>query len=215
MIRMHRTVLILLPALLLFTGCRSTYYAAMEKVGVYKRDLLKKKVTAARDEQKEAGEQFTDALTRLKKLYGFEGGNLEKLYNGLQSDYDASAEKAVRVRQRVREVETVSADLFREWERELQQISTPALRDRSRQQLKETQERYETLHTALKRAEQSMEPVLVQFRDHVLFLKHNLNAQAIASLRGEATSIQTEITKLLEEMNTAIRRADEFVKTLP
>ena len=64
--------------LALVSGCRSTYYAAWEKFGVYKRDLLKKKVVAARDEQKAAGEQFKDALTRLKELYGYDGGKLEK-----------------------------------------------------------------------------------------------------------------------------------------
>ena len=55
-------------------GCRSTYYKAWEKFGVYKRDLLKKNVEEARDDQKKATEQFKDALTRLKELYGFEGG---------------------------------------------------------------------------------------------------------------------------------------------
>ena len=48
----------------------------------------------------------------------------------------------------------------------------------------------------------------------MLYLKHNLNAQAIASLKGEATSIQTEISRLIDQMNQSIARADEFVKTL-
>ncbi|HLP78951.1 MAG TPA: DUF2959 family protein, partial [Candidatus Paceibacterota bacterium] len=76
------------------SGCRSAYYAAYEKFGVYKRDLLKKNVVAARDEQKEASQQFKDALTRLKELYGFSGGNLEKTYNGLKGEYDDCAAKA-------------------------------------------------------------------------------------------------------------------------
>ena len=59
-----------------------------------------------------------------------------------------------------------------------------------------------------------MEPVLVKFKDHVLYLKHNLNAQAIASLKGEAMNIQTDIAQLIGEMNTAIARADEFIKEM-
>jgi len=86
------------------------------------------------------------------------------------------------------------------------------LRDASRQQLTTTRQHYEELHTALFKAEQSMTPVLRQFSDYVLYLKHNLNAQAIASLKGEAASIQGEITRLIEEMNRSIARADEFVK---
>ena len=201
---------ILFPA----TGCKTAYYAAYEKFGVYKRDLLKKSVVAARDDQKQAQEQFKDALTRLKEITKFDGGAVEKAYNGLKSEYDDCVKRADAVHKRVREVESVSADLFAEWEKENDQISTPSLRDTSRKQLSDTKQRYNELHTALVSAEQTMPPVLTKFNDYVLYLKHNLNAQAIASLNGEAASIQTEIGNLLEQMNKSIARADEFVKTI-
>jgi hypothetical protein len=207
-------VLFLGGSALLLAGCRSAYYAAYEKFGIHKRDLLKERVVEARDEQKEAGEQFKDALTRLKELYAFEGGKLEKAYNDLKSEYDECAEKAESVRKRIRSMEKVADDLFVEWEKEIGEISTPSLQAGSRKQLAETRRRYESLHSALSGAEQSMAPVLTQFKDHVLYLKHNLNAQAIASLKGEATSIQTEISRLIAQMNSAIAKADEFIKTL-
>ena len=206
----------LLAAVILFstTGCNTVYYAAYEKLGVYKRDLLKKDVIAARDDQKQAQEQFKDALTRLKEITKFDGGEAEKAYSSLKSEYDGCVKRADAVHKRVREVETVSSDMFAEWEKENDQISTPSLREASRKQLTETKQRYADLHTALVNAEQTMPPVLTQFNDYVLYLKHNLNAQAIASLKGEATSIQTEIGKLLDQMNKSIARADEFVKTM-
>ena len=106
------------------------------------------------------------------------------------------------------------SDLFAEWEREIGEISTPSLQSASRQQLTTTKQRYNDLHTALVSAEQTMAPVLRQFNDYVLYLKHNLNAQAIASLKGEAASITTEINRLIEQMNKSITRADEFVKNM-
>lgn len=199
---------------ILLAGCKSAYYSAWEKIGVYKRDLLKKRVVEARDDQKEAGQQFKDALTRLKALYGFQGGDLEKVYDSLKSDFERSSDKAESVRKRVKEVESVGTDLFTEWEAELKDISSASLRDKSREQLRQTKSRYATLLDALKRAEQSMEPVLTQFRDQVLFLKHNLNAQALSSLQKEALSIQDDITKLLAEMEHSIRQADSFIKEL-
>jgi len=209
-----RFVYPVLMFLLLGVACRSTYYSAMEKFGVYKRDLLKKRVIAARDDQKAASQQFKDAMTRLKELYGFQGGNLEKTYDALKKDYDRSAAKADDVHKRIRDVETVADDLFKEWEGEIGQISAENLRSNSRVQLQETRRRYNDLHAALKQAEKSMDPVLTAFRDHVLYLKHNLNAQAIASLKGEATSIQADITKLIREMNAAIAHADEFIRQM-
>ena len=208
------TCLALCLCALLAGGCRSTYYAAYEQFGVYKRDLLKKRVAAARDEQQAAGEQFKDALTRLKEITKFDGGQLEKAYNSLKGEYDDCVTRADSVRKRIKDMDTVATDLFAEWEKEIGQISTPALRDSSRQQLVTTRERYASVHSALASAEASMAPVLTQFKDYVLYLKHNLNAQAVASLKGEATNIQTEISRLIEQMNSSIARANEFIKTL-
>jgi hypothetical protein len=210
----RRASLAVIALLFLGPGCRSTYYAAWEKFGVEKRDILKKRVVAARDEQQAAGEEFKSAMTRLKEITGFDGGKLEKAYNDLKSDYDDCNSRAETVRKRIKDMETVAGDLFAEWEQEIKQISTPSLQAGSREQLKATRERYQGLHAALKNAESSMAPVLTQFKDYVLYLKHNLNAQAIASLKGEATNIQAEISKLIAQMNQSIAKADEFVKTL-
>jgi SMC interacting uncharacterized protein involved in chromosome segregation len=210
----RRGLLFLLAASLMLSGCRSTYYAAWEKLGVEKRDLLKKRVVAARDEQKEAGEEFKDAMTRLKELTGFQGGKLESAYNNLKADFDDCNSKAETVRKRIKDMESVAEDLFVEWEKEIAEYSSPTLKASSRVQLRATRSRYEDVHRALNNAERSMTPVLTQFRDYVLYLKHNLNAQAVASLKGEATNIEGEITKLIEQMNQSIAKADEFVKTL-
>lgn len=195
-------------------GCRSAYYSAYEKLGVYKRDLLKKRVVAARDEEKAAGEQFKDALTRLKELYAFQGGDLEKMYDRLKGEFDDSHARADAVHKRIRDMETVANDLFTEWENEIKEISSSSMRSSSQEQLRQTRRRYEEMHSSLKQAEKSMDPVLTKFRDHVLFLKHNLNAQAIASLKGESTSIQSDISKLIEDMNNSIQQADAFIKQM-
>lgn len=204
----------LLCSLLLFTACKSSYYAAYEKLGVYKRDLLKKSVVAARDEQKDAQQEFKNALTRLKEITNFDGGELEKRYRGLQSDYDDAASQVKTVHERIGKVESVANDLFVEWEKENKEITTDSLRSSSRRQLRETRDRYEEMIAALKKAESSMDPVLRKLRDYVLSLKHSLNAQAVAALKGESANIQVEINRLLEDMNRSIAQADEFVKQL-
>ncbi|HOX57107.1 MAG TPA: DUF2959 family protein [Candidatus Paceibacterota bacterium] len=206
---------LLLVSLVALSSCKSVMYSAYEKVGVYKRDLLKKRVVAARDEEKEAQQEFKDALTRLKELSSFDGGELEKRYRQLQSDYDDAASRVEAVHKRVQDVETVAADLFAEWEKENQQIETASLRDVSRQQLTDTRRHYNEMITALKKSEQSMDPVLRKFHDYVLALKHTLNAQAIAALAGESTKIQADIARLIDEMNASIARADEFIQQMP
>ncbi|HEX7859431.1 MAG TPA: DUF2959 domain-containing protein [Verrucomicrobiae bacterium] len=201
-------------SLLFSTGCRSTYYATMEKFGVHKRDMLKENVEEARDEQKKATEQFKDALTRLRELYNIDGGDLEKTYDRLKADFDRSETRATAVRERIDKVETVAGDLFKEWEKEISEMESSKLASQSREKLRATREKYESLHTAMTRAEASMEPVLKQFRDQVLYLKHNLNAAAIGALKGETVDIEKEIQQLIKDMNASIQQADSFIQGL-
>jgi predicted nucleic acid-binding Zn-ribbon protein len=214
---MNRLLLavLLLPSLVSLTGCRNAVYSTYEKFGIYKRDLLKKRVLSARDEEKGAQQEFKDALTRLKELTGFEGGELEKRYRRLQSNYDDAASRVAAVHKRVQDVETVAGDLFAEWEKENRQIETDTLRQTSRQQLNDTRQRYDEMLAALKRSERSMDPVLHKLHDYVLALKHSLNAQAIADLRGESAKIQGDVTRLIEDMNSSIASADEFIRQIP
>ncbi|MCP5519525.1 MAG: DUF2959 domain-containing protein [Verrucomicrobiales bacterium] len=205
---------LLAAAALLGAGCRSTYYAAYEQFGIHKRDLLKDRVEDARQEQAQASEQFKDALTRLQEMTGFNGGDLEQAYRKLQSDYDRCVDQADDVRSRIGAMNQVAEDLFTEWESELEEITTPSLRADSRRKLQDTRLRYAALYRSLNQAERSMEPVLVRFKDYVLYLKHNLNAQAVASLQGEAVDIQAEIQSLIDQMNASIAEADRFVADL-
>jgi hypothetical protein len=200
--------------LLLSTGCRTTYYKTMESFGVYKRDILKENVEEARDEQKKATEQFKDALTRLREMYQINGGDLEKMYDRLQADFDRSQIRAKAVKERITKVETVATDLFKEWEQEIQSMENSRLASSSREKLRTTREKYESLHSAMKRAEASMDPVIAQFKDQVLYLKHNLNAQAIGALKGETLDIEKEIQQLIRDMNTSIQQADSFIQGL-
>ena len=59
-----------------------------------------------------------------------------------------------------------------------------------------------------------MDPVLTSFRDHVLYLKHNLNAQAIASLQGDLGGIESDVGRLIAEMEKSIAEAQSFIKTM-
>ncbi len=207
----------LVMSTLLFTaGCRSVYNATMENVfGYEKRELFKKSVTALQSEQKDAQKEFKDALTRLKELYGFQGGELESVYGKVKSSYDRCDSEAKAVHTRIGNMEDLAKSMFNEWEKEIQQYTNPSLAAASREQLRLTKDRYAQLSRTVRDAEATMQPVLGQLKDNVLFLKHNLNASAIGSLQGEATNIQKQIEELLTRMNASIAESDKFIQSLP
>jgi hypothetical protein len=195
-------------------GCESTYYKTMETMGYHKRDIMVDRVQDARDAQEEAKEQFESALEKFSSVLGFKGGDLEEKYDQLKAEYEESDAKASAVRKRIAAVEDVAEDLFAEWEEELDQYTSSSLKRSSARKLRNTKKKYAQLISAMKRAENKIDPVLAAFQDQVLYLKHNLNAQAIASLQSELASIETDVARLIKEMEASIKEADAFISSM-
>jgi t-SNARE complex subunit (syntaxin) len=207
--------LIIFPAIILgLSGCSSMYYGTMEKLGIHKRDIMVDRVKAARDTQNEAKEQFLTAMEQFKSVVNFQGGDLEKEYNKLNATLQKSESKAAEVRNRIKAVEDVSEALFSEWRSEIKQYSSDTLRKSSQQKYDVTKKKYTELIKAMKRAEGKLEPALAPLRDQVLFMKHNLNARAIAGLSNELISVQTNVDRLVRDMESAIAEADAFISSL-
>lgn len=192
-------------------ACSSVYYNTMEKLGYEKRDLLVDRVEDSRAAQEAARKQFESALEQFIAASNYDGGDLEAIYRRLKGEYDDSVNRAATVRSRIDRVESVAEDLFAEWKRELDLYQDPRLRRSSERQLQQTRARYQQFIAAMHRAEQGMEPVLNAFQDRVLYLKHNLNARAIASLRNDRAEIESDIQQLIKQMNASIDEANRFI----
>ncbi len=206
--------MLVVTAAWLSTGCQSMYYNTMEKFGYQKREILVDRVKEARDEEKETAQQFASALEKFSAVVNFKGGELEGKYEKLKAEFERCESRADAVGKRIAAVESVGEALFEEWEAELKQYTNPNLRRTSRQKLVETRRQYDRLVRSMKRAEAKMDPVLAVFRDQVLFLKHNLNARAIASIQNELVSVETDVAALIREMEASISEADGFIKTM-
>ncbi len=197
------------------TGCASAYYDTIETLtGMEKRDLLVERVEKAASSQEDAKEEFVSALDAFRAVVDIDGGELEDTYDRLNASYESADRQAERVRTRVKDVQIVSRDLFKEWRKELDQYSSASMRASSERQLVETEQRYEELERRMLKASQSMDPVLAVFKDRVLYLKHNLNSRAIAALEGEAEQIETDVSALIADMERSIAEADAFIKDM-
>lgn len=206
--------LLLIVSLIMLSGCQSAYYAAWEKLGVEKRDILVDRVEDAKESQEDAQQQFTSALDEFSQLINFDGGELEDRYHQLKDQYEASVASAENVSNRIDKVESVAEALFDEWENELEQYSNEALKRESKHKLKETKRRYADLVRTMRRAESKMAPVLESLEDNVLYLKHNLNASAIGALQGEFKNIRRDVDQLIFEMRKAIQQSNAFIESM-
>ncbi|MET0262633.1 MAG: DUF2959 domain-containing protein [Rariglobus sp.] len=205
---------LLVVSLLLTAGCSSTYYNTMEKFGYAKRDILVDRVEKAQESQTEAKEQFADALQHFLAVTKSDGGQLQRKYDGMSAEFKRSEARAKEVHERIDAVENVAEALFSEWKQEIKQYSNSSLRSESQRQLDATRRNYDNVLKLMRRAAERMDPVLATFRDQVLFLKHNLNARVLASLDSTNRELEADISRLIADMETSIREAEAFIKTL-
>ena len=210
-IRRYASIVMILA---LTAGCQSTYYSAMEKVGIHKRDIMVDRIEDTQVAQEQAQKQFQSALEQFQSVVNFAGGNLEVAYKDLNAEYEDSLAAAEKVRSRIDGVKNVSEALFDEWDNELKLYTTASLRRSSEQKLQDTQRQYRRMMASLEKAEQRMQPVLDAFRDQVLYLKHNLNARAISALKGEFDTIKADIDRLISDMQASIDQSRQFVNAL-
>ena len=205
---------IIVASLLSLTACQSAYYSAWEKLGVEKRDILVDRVEDARDSQTDAQKQFASELAEFTSLINFDGGDLESVYDGLNSQYLESEAAAKAVSKRIDKVESVAEALFSEWEEELNLYTNAKLKRDSQSKLRDTQTQYKSMLRAMRKVESSMPPVLSALQNNVLYLKHNLNASAIGALQGEFSVIKSDVNNLIKEMNAAIEQSDSFIAAM-
>ena len=188
-----RTLLPCLVLLPILAGCSSTYYGALEKLGIEKREILVDRIDDTRESQEEAKTQFASALEQYRSIIDVDGGELEKVYDRLNAEYQRCE---------------------REWDGEIDDFADAGMARQSRKLLNETRSEYAVMLQAMQRAERSMEPVLTILKDHVTFLRHNLNARAIGSLQGELNTIEQATASLIADMEESIAEASRFMDSM-
>ena len=212
--RFYGRLLVLVCSQMLLLGCASAYYDALESIGVHKRDIFVDRIEESLEVRKEGQAQFESALEQFKTTVDFDGGGLEKAYNLFNDEYEESEEAANAISEHISAVESVADALFEEWSDELDLYTSPSLRRASEWQYKSTQKKYQRLLASMRRVEKSMQPVLATMRDNVLFRKHNLNARANDTLKGELGSINRDMSKLVKNVQRSIAEAEAFITTL-
>ncbi|MDT8407111.1 MAG: DUF2959 family protein [Methylococcales bacterium] len=199
---------------LLLRHWRGFYYRLREHFGEHKRDLVIHHVEQACTGLSETKVHFQQALQRFQTIVSQEATPLSHKYRLLSQQYVFCQARADALGHRIDNIESVTDALFREWNEELESYRNKRLKALSRAQLKQSSRYYQKLLKALRRAQSQMTPVLASFRDQVLFLKHNLNAQAIAALEQEFIVLSVDIAKLIDVMEQSIAEANEFMDAL-
>lgn len=178
------------------------------------RDVLVDRVEDAREAQQDTVTQFRSAMEEFKSVTDFDGGDLESVFNRLNSSYEKSESAAENIENRVDKVVSATNRMLDEWKNELNDYHDASIRAKAESQFDFTRQNAEQMINAMRNAAEKTAPVLNAFRDQVLFLKHNLNMQAITTLDAQTAEIQQDVSTLIQEMENSIAEATAFIEQM-
>jgi hypothetical protein len=200
--------------LALLSGCSELYYSSMKKIGKEKREILVSRILDGKEAQQDAAKEFKSALEAFQSVSGFDGGDLEKVYKKLNGHFEHAESRAKKVTDKIESIDKVAHDLFVEWNGEIAQMSNRQLKTDSERLLRDAQTRHKSLLRSMRSSESKMAPVLAVFRDQVLYLKHNLNARAITSLKKNVVEINDDVAALIKDIELSTAEADKTIASL-
>lgn len=210
-------------SLLCFTLClnlaacstvEKAQYAAWEKVGVHKRDILVDRIEDTAVAQEETKQQFKNAYDELASIVTIDDKGLATQYERIANAYEKSEASSKNLQDHIASVDRVANALFAEWQQELDQYTSSNLRNKSANNLANTKKQYAILYQAMQDSYKTIAPVLSVLKDNTLYLKHNLNANAINGLKTEVRSIEGKVKTLVKEMEDSIKASQQFIANM-
>jgi len=200
--------------LLSLVSCSTIYYNTWEFFGQEKRDILESKMENVESSQESASEQLQDSLEIIREKFNFKEGELEETYDDLSDDYDNFEKRSRDLEQRISSAQEVADDLFEEWKEEAYSLDNRTYRKNSLSKRSKTMKSFSRALVSTKKVQKKMDTILKQYKDHVIYLKHNLNAKIIGKLEVEMQSIVKDVQSLIKEIEASKNKTSEFISTL-
>lgn len=139
-------------------------------------------------------------------------GDAVKAHKELVEVVENSEDQADELRGAIEDMQAASVPVFDQWTKDLEAYSNPEMRQRSQARLSAARERYDAVLAAV-------EPLLVEYeavnqtlRDHVLFLKHDMNPAALATIQDDVRSVAKDAASLDGRFNSGRAAAIAYVE---
>lgn len=186
----------------------------METLGYAKRDLLVERIQNTRDAQIDAKREFRTTADYLARVASTSNDQLEGEYYELKRQIRRSEQRARRMSDGIDSVDAVAQALFDDWKAETGQYKSSRLKEAAAAKKVAMERQYSQLARSMQRAESATTPVLLSFRDQLLFLENNLNSRAVISIKEELPDLQRDLDSMVAEVDRSINQATDFMSAL-
>ena len=96
----------------------------------------------------------------------------------------------------------------------MEKFSSSVARRSSEEKYRQMQTRYDAVINSMERVCDKFYPALSAFKDQVLLLKHNVNAQSEVVSGADLAIAEREISLLTQEIDRAMAEADNFIRQM-
>ncbi|MCK6460067.1 MAG: DUF2959 domain-containing protein [Planctomycetes bacterium] len=140
-------------------------------------------------------------------------GDAVKAYEKLVDTVENSEDQADELRNRIEKMQAEAVPVFDQWTKDLEAYSNPEMRQRSQARLSAARERYDAVVAAVEPVLVEYEAINQSFRDHVLFLKHDMNPAALATIQDDVRRIAKDAASLDGRFNSGRAAAMAYVES--
>jgi len=158
--------------------------------------------------------QFIKTIDVYNSILAEDAKDRKKLYKKLQSEMAATQEKRAEVGRRADHMRLEAGIVFKSWADSTVGIESPDLRKRSEERLEKTKDRCAEIQSAGQSAVDVYAPVMKALQDQVTYLGHDLNAEAVASLKPDAEKVNAQAQELTKRLDEAIAVANQNINAL-
>jgi len=135
-------------------------------------------------------------------------------YKKLQKEVATTEKKRAMVSTRNGEMNVEAGRLFKNWEGSTAAIQDPELRQRSQQRLGQAKARYSEIETNGQGAARLYTPFMKALQDQVTYLGHDLNPEAVATLKPEADKLNAQAKELYSAIDKTTAAANNNISQL-
>jgi hypothetical protein len=175
---------------------------------------VKKSAAAVRSSQQSVFVVLDEILMKIRTQYSLPETPLSNTYADFKSRYDVLITDTEELSSRVKDFKGSCTALFAEWKKEADGIHDLNLRNISLDNLKTAQEDYAKYEKRLDEAEANLIPTAQSLNDHILFIKHLLNAETIKQLDPTVKELEKKLASLLEDMNGLLDETQKYIDSI-
>ena len=206
---MRKSALVL-TAVLLSTAVS----APAQEAGVKQVEQLTNKFGSTVEAITDARAQLVKTMDVYNSIFSEVAKDRKSLYKKLQNEMDTMVKRRGEISTRAEQTRIEADNLFVSWGNSLSGITDPDLRKRSEERLAKTKARYADIQATGRQADDAYAPVMKKLQDQVAYLGHDLNAEAVGSLKGDAAKLTGQVDELKKRIDDLVGSINKNIDAL-